>query len=107
MPTFTVFKTETCPYCTQAKGFLDALAEARPDVRVQFVDANQNPGQFRAVARAVGRTTVPQIFLDDKYIGGWNELAGAASSGKLDAFLAGQEWKTAPTKKRWFRRKQD
>lgn len=103
MPTFTVFKTETCPYCTQAKGFLTALQEARPDVAVNLVDANREPGKFRQIARAVGRTTVPQIFLDDKYIGGWDDLARAAGNGKLDAFLEGREW-TPPAKKGLFGR---
>lgn len=103
MPTFTVFKTETCPYCTQAKGYLAALEEARPDVSVKLVDANANPGAFRKVAQAVGRSTVPQIFLDDKYIGGWDDLAKAASNGKLDAFLEGREW-TPPAKKGFLAR---
>ncbi len=104
MPTFTVFKTESCPYCVQAKGYLSALAEARPDIQVRLVDANSNPGAFRKVARAVGRSTVPQIFLDDKYIGGWSELAKAASNGKLDAYLQGEDW-TPPVKKRWWQRR--
>lgn len=74
------------------------------------MDANQEPHRFRSVAATVGRTTVPQIFLDGRYIGGWTELAGAAKTGRLDAYLGGQDWREtcdpdrAKAKKRWFRR---
>lgn len=37
-------------------------------------------------------STVPQIALDGRFIGGWSQLATAASSGKLDAYLEGREW---------------
>lgn len=90
--TFTVWKTETCTFCQRARGFLDALQNARPDVEVRFRDAHKDPAGFRAVARKVGRSTVPQIFLDGHYLGGWDDLARAAASGRLDAFLEGREW---------------
>ncbi len=101
--TFTVYKTETCVWCDKALTFLQALAEARPDIRVESVDANADPARFRKVARTVGRTSVPQIFLDGRYVGGWNELALAASKGRLDAYLAGEMWEE-PVKKRWWQR---
>ncbi len=100
--TFTVWKTETCPYCTQAKGFLEALANARGDVKISLRDANQDPGGFRAFAQQTGMTTVPQIALNGRFIGGWSQLASAASSGKLDAYLEGREWE--PPKKRFWAR---
>ncbi len=104
MAVFTVFKTETCPYCVQARGFLDALAGARPDIQVRYVDANQEPGKFRAVAQVAGRSTVPQIFVDNQYIGGWSDLARAAGNGQLDAWLEGREWSPPEKKRGWFRK---
>jgi glutaredoxin len=101
--TFTVWKTETCPFCTQAKGFLDALAKARGDVKVRLRDANQDPSGFRAFVSQTGMSTVPQIALDGRFIGGWSQLATAASSGKLDAYLEGREWEP-PKKRFWARR---
>lgn len=89
---FVVFKTQTCPYCTQAVGFLSHLQGQRPDVQVKTVDANANPAEFRKVAQRVGRNTVPQIFLDGQYVGGWDDLARAAKSGALDAYLDGGEF---------------
>ncbi len=91
--TFTVVKTETCPFCIQAMAFLKALHEARGDFTVKVIDANANPKKARAVFERVGRNTVPQIFINDQYVGGWSELSRAAGSGKLDAFLDGAEWK--------------
>lgn len=105
MHTFTVFKTETCPYCQQTVAFLDALQESRDDVKVRLVDANGQREAFAQVARAVGRSTVPQIFVDDKYVGGWTELSQAAARGRLDAYLDGEPWTPAatPNKKRsWW-----
>ena len=101
--TFTVWKTDTCPFCSQARGFLDALQKVRPDVTVHLRDANQDPRGFRSVAAMVGRATVPQVFMDDKYIGGWDDLARAARNGQLDAFLDGREW-TPPAKGGLFSR---
>lgn len=85
--------------------FLDALRKERPEIKVKLVDANANPGKFQAVAQQVGRTTVPQIFLDKQYVGGWDDLARAASRGQLDAYLDGGEWKAPEKKKRWWTRR--
>ncbi|MGB0651885.1 MAG: glutaredoxin domain-containing protein [Thermoplasmatota archaeon] len=117
---FVVFKTESCPYCHQARAFLEALAKERGDVQVKFVDANGNPGAFQQVMRATRRNTVPQIFLGDKFIGGWDDLARAAGNGKLDAYLSGEplpepaqepgpafvaDERPKRPKRRWFRRR--
>lgn len=96
--TFTVYKTETCPHCHAAMRFIGALQEQRGDITVKTVDANKEPAKFRKVAQTVGRSTVPQIFLDGRYLGGWDGLARAAKKGRLDAYLAGKEW-VEPEKK--------
>jgi glutaredoxin 3 len=88
--TFTVFKTATCPACHNALRFLEALRAHRDDVAVEVVDATVERQRFRRVAQRVGRSTVPQVFLDGHYVGGWLELAAAARSGRLDAFLCGE-----------------
>lgn len=98
MHQFTVYKTDTCPYCTQAKGFLEALREQRDDVAVTYVDANQDPGKYRSMARRMGTSTVPQIFVNQQHVGGWDQLARAAGSGRLDTFFATGVW-PEPVKK--------
>lgn len=99
--TFTVYKSETCTFCQQAMMFLGALEEQRPDIQVQAVDVNADPARFRKVASNVGRSTVPQIFLNGRYLGGWDDLARAAKQGALDAYLAGQEWTPPVKQSRW------
>ncbi len=90
VPTFTVFVTQTCPWCHRAMEFLQALGKERGGFKLAAIDANQNPEFFAQVARATGRTTVPQIFLDQNFVGGWDDLSRAARDGKLDAYLSGE-----------------
>lgn len=103
MHQFTVYKTETCPYCMQAKGFLDALCAQRDDVEVLYIDANHQPQKYHAMAKRMRTTTVPQIFVGEQHIGGWDQLARAAGSGRLDAYFATGEW-PMPEKKGLFAR---
>lgn len=103
MHRFTVYKTDTCPYCTQAKGFLTALEGERDDVQVSYVDANADPRRYHAMRKRYGTTTVPQIFVDEIHIGGWDQLARAAGSGRLDTFFETGAW-PIPEKKRFLSR---
>lgn len=96
-PTFVVFKTATCQWCQKTMEFLQALHEQRGDFRVAAVDANEHPDEFRRAAAHTKRTTVPQIFLDGRFVGGWTELAAAAKKGHLDAYLDGDGTQGAPT----------
>lgn len=91
-PTFVVFKTETCPFCTQTMQFLGALHKERGDFQVAVVDATAQREEFQRASAYTRRTTVPQIFLDGRFVGGWDDLARAAKRGQLDAYLDGEEW---------------
>lgn len=93
--TFTILKTETCQWCQVTLQFLEALQQQRDDVEIKVLDANAEPAAFRKLASVTRRTTVPQIFLDGGFVGGWNDLVQAAKSGKLDAYLDGREWAKA------------
>jgi glutaredoxin 3 len=92
MHQFTVYKTDTCPYCTQAQAFLDALVAERGDVAVKYIDANSQPQKFRAMAQRTHTSTVPQIFVDGTHVGGWDQLARAAGSGRLDTLFDTGAW---------------
>ncbi len=72
--------------------FLKALHETRGDFQVAVLDANAQKEEFRKAASYTKRTTVPQIFLDGRFVGGWDDLAKAAKQGQLDAYLDGEEW---------------
>jgi len=83
MAKIEVYTTPMCPYCWRAKKLLDSK-------RVDYVEINlwiERTRREEMVERADGRTSVPQIFIDDKGIGGSDELAALESAGKLDALL--------------------
>jgi glutaredoxin 3 len=73
-----------CSYCTRAVRLLDAKGIAYETVNVDF------GGEKKAemVQRANGRTTVPQIFIGGKHIGGCDDLMALESRGELDRMLA-------------------
>jgi glutaredoxin 3 len=72
-----------CGYCARAKALLD-----RKGVSYENIDVLEDTSKRDEVgARARGRTTVPQIFIDGAYIGGSDELVALDRAGKLDALL--------------------
>ncbi len=82
MAAVEIFVTSWCPYCHAA---LDLLS--RRGVVHTTVDVTNNPEARRSLAeRAEGRTTVPQIFLDGRPIGGFDELTELDASGELDSW---------------------
>jgi len=79
-----IYTTPMCPYCWRAKRLLRAKG-----VAFEEIDLWREP-QRRAemVARAGGRTTVPQIFVDGRHLGGCDDLHALEARGELDALLA-------------------
>jgi glutaredoxin 3 len=78
-----VFVTNTCPYCARAKALLD-----RKGVTYQVIDlSNDAAGREALVRRAEGRKTVPQIFVDDRPLGGCDDIYALEREGRLDAIL--------------------
>jgi glutaredoxin 3 len=73
-----------CPYCLRARQLLDSKGVAHED----FVVDMGGPKKQEMVQRAGGRTTVPQIFIDGRHIGGCDDLMALDRQGKLDALLA-------------------
>ena len=81
----TVYTTATCPYCHAAKALLE-----RKKVPFHEIDVTGNATErMRLVERTGGRRTVPQIFIGDRSIGGYDELSQLEQSGRLDPLLAG------------------
>jgi glutaredoxin 3 len=79
-----VYTTPYCPFCVRAKALLKSKG-----VPFVEIDVSDDP-QLRAemTKRAGGRYTVPEIFINDKIIGGCDELYSLERAGKLDALLA-------------------
>lgn len=83
MPKVEVYTTPICPYCWRAKRLLDSK-------KVDYTEINlwtEKARRQEMVERAEGRTSVPQIFIDGKGIGGSDDLAALEQAGKLDALL--------------------
>ncbi|MEM8917697.1 MAG: glutaredoxin 3 [Pseudomonadota bacterium] len=79
-----IYTKFTCGYCFRAKSLLSSR-------NVDFEEFDISLGgakRAEMIQRANGRTTVPQIFIDDQHIGGSDELAALDSSGQLDQLLA-------------------
>ncbi len=73
-----------CPYCTRAKSLLKSKGAAY----VEYDITLGGPRRAEMIARANGRTTVPQVFIDDRHIGGSDDLAALDAAGGLDPLLA-------------------
>lgn len=83
MPKIEVYSTAVCPYCVAAKNLLKAKGLAWEEVRVD-TDPAQRDLMLR---RSGGRRTVPQIFVNDQLVGGYDDLVAADRTGKLAALL--------------------
>lgn len=79
-----IYTTFFCPYCARAKALLDRKGVAYEELDAEHGSKNRED----AIARSGGRTTVPQIFIDGRSIGGCDELMALDRAGGLDALLA-------------------
>jgi glutaredoxin 3 len=78
-----IYTTPLCPYCWRAKRLL-----TNKGIAFVEIDLWQQPERrAEMVERAAGRTTVPQLFVDGRAIGGSDELAALEREGQLDALL--------------------
>ncbi len=80
-----IYTTVFCPYCERAKALLDRKGVAY----VEHDAPHGSTARREAIARSGGRSTVPQIFIDGRAIGGSDDLLALERAGKLDALLAG------------------
>ena len=79
-----IYTTPFCPYCDRARALL-----TRKGIAFEEFDAPHGSQHRKdAIARSGGRTTVPQIFVDGRPIGGSDELSALERAGKLDSLLA-------------------
>lgn len=84
MAKIEIYTTAFCPYCYRAKALLDSKG-----VEYEEIDISMGgPRRAEMIQRADGRTSVPQIFIDGKHIGGSDDLAALDRQGGLDPLLA-------------------
>jgi glutaredoxin 3 len=83
LPKVEIYTTPTCPYCHAAKALLDDKGVAYDEITVLDPELRAKMTQ-----RAQGRRTVPQVFVDDTHLGGYDDVAALDRQGKLDQLLA-------------------
>lgn len=78
----TMYSTRFCPYCMRARFLLDSKNVDYTDIGV---DARAD--LRREMMQKSGRHTVPQIWIGDRHVGGYDDLARLEQQGKLDELL--------------------
>jgi glutaredoxin 3 len=79
-PDIVMYSTGWCPYCVRARGLLE-----RKGLPFREIKIDEDPAERDAMlARSGGRRTVPQIFVGDLHVGGFDELYALDKAGRLD-----------------------
>ena len=84
-PAITIYTTAICPYCVAAKNFLKSKGRDWTEVRV-----DTDPTVREAMVARTRRTSVPQIFIGDTHVGGYDDMMALHRAGKLEPLLAGE-----------------
>jgi glutaredoxin 3 len=83
MPEILIYTTNICPYCVMAKRLLDNKGASYTEINV-----DTQAGIREEMIRKTKRRTVPQIYIGDLHVGGFDELYTLEQQKKLDALLA-------------------
>ena len=82
MAKIVIYTTSYCPYCFGAKAFLRSK-----NVEFEEIDVTDDPPRRAEMERRSARRTVPQIFIDDQSIGGYDDVRRLDATGELDRLL--------------------
>ncbi len=78
-----MYTTAVCPFCQMAERLLQSKGAEIDKVRIDL-----DPAQRADMMEKTGRRTVPQIYIGDTHVGGYDDLAALDRAGKLDPLLA-------------------
>ena len=84
-PRVTMYTTSYCGYCIRA----ERLLAARGVDDIVKVRVDENPAERVTMMQRTGRRTVPQIYIGEHHVGGYDDLAALDRAGRLAAMLAG------------------
>ena len=84
-PPITVYTSAMCGYCVAAKNFLKSRGLSWDEVRVDL-----DPAERERMVQRTRRTTVPQIFVGEIHVGGYDDMMALHRAGKLAPLLAGE-----------------
>jgi glutaredoxin 3 len=77
-----IYTSAFCPYCSWARRMLSQKGVEFEEIRV-----DRDPGQRAVMETRSGRTSVPQIFIGDLHVGGYDDMAALDREGRLDPML--------------------
>ena len=83
MSEVVVYTTDRCGYCVRVKMLLKAR-----DIEFEEINLSGDPTAFVELAQRTGMMTLPQVMIDGRLVGGYQETAAAEQSGLLDELLA-------------------
>ena len=84
MKKVTLYSGDSCPFCAAAKALLKTK-----DVEIEEFDIWKDPAKAKEMMQKTnGARSIPQIFIEDHYVGGNDQLQAAHRSGELDKLLA-------------------
>ncbi len=78
-----MYCTRSCPYCQRA----DRLLKKRGVKSMEVIDVGGDRSLWKAMEKETGRNTVPQIFIGDVHVGGFDDLSALDMAGKLQPLL--------------------
>lgn len=84
MPSITIYTKAWCPYCSAAKELLGKKNAAFDEIDIGV----QSERRGEMITRSGGRSTVPQIFIGERHVGGCDDLHALERRGELDKLLA-------------------
>ncbi len=81
-PKVVMYATAWCPFCQRARNLLQ-----RKNVSFEEIDVESAPDARAQMREKSGRTSVPQIFIGERHVGGFDDLSALDRSGELDQLL--------------------
>lgn len=84
-PRITLYSTAICPYCVAAKNFLKSKGQTWTEVRIDL-----DPAEREKMVALARRTSVPQIFIGEVHVGGYDDMMALHRAGGLEPLLAGE-----------------
>ncbi len=82
MPTILIYSGKFCPYCTMAKKLLEKKGLVYTEINV-----DDNPALRQEMMQKTKRRTIPQIYIGEHHVGGFDELYALEKRGELDGLL--------------------
>lgn len=83
MPRIQMYCTAVCPYCVRA----EQLLKSKGVTEIEKIRVDLNPEERDAMMVRTGRRTVPQIYIGETHVGGFDDLAALDRAGGLDPLL--------------------